>query len=67
MTANKREFKFGKQEGMQIGEQRGMQIARQEAQAEKLSIARELLNSGVDRKVVLAATHLTEEQLKTLN
>ena len=45
------------------GEQRGIQLGEQKAQQE---IAKQLLESGVDNSIVAAATHLTEDQIKSL-
>jgi predicted transposase/invertase (TIGR01784 family) len=54
----------GRQEGLQEGRQEGLQEGRQEA---IYKIARQLLDNGVDRSIVIQATGLSDDELNQLS
>ncbi len=60
-------MQLGKQEGMQLGKQEGMQLGRQEGTHEaQLKIAKNLLKSGVDDKIVVQSTELDQIEIDKL-
>ena len=56
-------IQIGKEEGIQIGEERGKELGKQ---LEKISTAKKLLESHVERNIILTATGLTEEELNKI-
>jgi predicted transposase/invertase (TIGR01784 family) len=58
----------GRQEGLQEGRQEGLQEGEQKGRQEAIyKIARQLLDNGVDRSIVVQATGLSNDELNQLS
>ena len=68
MTLAEQLKQSGREEGIALGLERGMaQGMEQGVERGKLETARNMLNAGINRKMVLELTGLSEEQLKKIS